>query len=381
MPGEMSEEPPQTSRDQALKETLDELTLDIGRILHANTSTLLMVNQTLVATIETLTLGAESVDDLDEADIEPRVKQLATNLARAVERLGQAGTGPRREEALSAEDWSTLEEQVELLDNFETIVPINEMRPPVIRKSAHEIGRLGRAIEPGNLPKEQIREVLRYAEQLERETCLVDALTTRAAVIQMDISLRALRDFITADLREAETAARLDLRELVREVIAQLAEFARVSHVEVKLHSDAPDLFTAGEHRELSRALSNLLHNAIKYSWRRDRGSTPWVAIRLGRDGRRIYVEFETWGVPITREEIQEGLVFQIGYRGKFSTDRGRLGTGIGLTDAVRVAEKHGGSLTLESRPTHATNQEPDHPEYYAQPFLTCTRLSLPEAV
>lgn len=377
----MSEESPPSSNEQALKETLDELTLDIGRILHANTSTLLMVNQTLTATIETLTQGAAAVEDLKEEDIEPRVRKLATHLARAVERLAQAGSESRREEALSAEAWSQLADQVELLDNFETIVPVEEMRSPVVRKSAHRIAALGRGIAAGNLPKEHVREVIRYAEQLERETCLIDTLTTRAAVIQMDISLRALRDFITTDLRDREVSMRLDLRDLTGEVVAQLAEFARASHVDVKLHSEEPELITSGEHRELSRALSNILHNAIKYSWRRDRGSTPWVAIRLGKDGRRVYVEFETWGVPITQEEIDEGLVFQIGYRGKFSTDRGRLGTGIGLTDALRVAEKHDGALTLESRPTHPTNLKPEHPDFYKQPFLTTTRLSLPEVV
>ncbi len=367
--------------EETLQETLDELILDIGRILHANTSTLLMVNQTLISTIETLSPGFQPVNKLHEDDIDAEVGPQATQLARAIERLANAGSEDRRNEALSPDDWAFLAQQVELLDEFKTIIPVEEMRHPVLRKSAHRVTQLCRLIEPGHLPKEAVRDVLRVAEQLERSACLIDALTTRAAVIQMDTSLRALRDYITSDLRVREEAEAYELEPLVRESVAQLAEFAGASHVEVKVHAEDQALAIVGEHRELSRAIANLLHNAIKYSWRRDRGSVPWVAVKLGRSGRNVYASFETWGVPITREEIEEGLVFRIGYRGKFSTDRGRLGTGIGLTDALRVARQHGGDLTIESHPARGTGLDRDHPDYYRQPFLTATKLVLPEAL
>ena len=87
----MGEQNPESEREQTLRETLDELTLDIGRILHANTSTLLMVNQTLIATIETL---SSQTAPLDEADVEAEVHPQTTQLARPVERRGeQAVTG------------------------------------------------------------------------------------------------------------------------------------------------------------------------------------------------------------------------------------------------------------------------------------------------
>lgn len=369
----------ETQREHELKETLDELALDIGRILHANTSTLLMVNQTLISAIETLA-GDERIETLHEADVDETLAPLASKLARAIERLTDAGTDERRGQALESSAWDFFESQVGFLDDFQEIIPVEEMRHPALRKSAHQIVTFCRRIEAGHLPKETVRDVLRLAERLERNACLYDALTTRAAVIQMDASLRALRDFITADLRGREASERLGLERLVRDAVSQLAEFAAASHVEVKVHVDEPDLEIEGEHRELSRAVANLLHNAIKYSWHRDRGTTPWVGVRLGRHGRLVSVEFETWGVPITREELEEGMVFRIGYRGKFSTDRGRLGTGIGLTDAQRVAQQHGGTLTIESQPARTSGILPEDPEYYRQPFLTRTRLELPGA-
>ena len=238
---------------------------------------------------------------------------------------------------------------------------------------------LCQAIEPGHLPREKVRNVARFAGELERLTCLIDTLTTRAAVLQMDVSLRALRDFITADLREPEQAERLDIQELVRDVIAQLAEFAEASHVGVEVQHHPEPTYVVGDRREITRALSNLLHNAIKYSWHRDRTKAPWVGIRFGVTGERVHAEFETWGVAITREELEEGALFRIGYRGKWSTDRGRLGTGIGLTDAMRVARAHGGTVEVTSRPAHAYGEDESHPEYYRQPFITVARITFNE--
>jgi signal transduction histidine kinase len=80
----------------------------------------------------------------------------------------------------------------------------------------------------------------------------------------------------------------------------------------------------------------------------------------------------------MSHEELDQGLVFQLGYRGQLSTERGRLGTGIGLTDARRVARSHGGDVIIESKPTKIFSEQ--DPEYFNQPFLTKVVLYLPFA-
>ena len=82
--------------------------------------------------------------------------------------------------------------------------------------------------------------------------------------------------------------------------------------------------------------------------------------------------------MPITQDEIEGGLIFKVGYRGKWSTDRGRLGTGIGLTDAKHVAESHGGELQIDSRPARSVALPPEHREFYRQPFITTVRFLVP---
>ncbi len=381
---DISDEHHSARRSGALAQKVEELTLDIGRILHANTSTLLMVNQTLIAAAaalrpEGVPAGAGPGDVGDE--LQGQVAATARQLAQALERLLAAGDAERRAEALPADAWNTLEDQVARLRDYEEVIRVEEMRNPTLRSSATAVADVLRSLESGHLPRQPVRDALRLALELQRLICFLDVMTTRTTVIQMDFSLRALRDFITSEVRAREASRRLSVDALVQEAIAQLAEFAKGSNVELIWRERADRSHVHGTERELVRALANLLHNAIKYSWRRDRSKSPWVAIRTSENEEGfVSIEFETWGVPITEDEIDDALIFQMGYRGKWSTDRGRLGTGIGLTDAQRVAVAHAGSLEVESKPAQPTVSGEKDEDYYRRPFLTRVTLRLPAA-
>ncbi len=374
-------------QSESIRNMAEELTFDIGRILHANTSTLLMVNQTLAAAIETLDHDEwyvslnQDTPPPHEAEIIEHIESLAARLANTVERLLDAGDKTRRADALGPEQWESLARQIDLLRDHQKIINLPELLAPALRKAAHEVAKLTRQIPHGILPRETLRDVLRDAESLERVICLADVARTRIAVIQMDIALRALRDFVTTEIRHEEDAATHPLDDILRDSIKQLAEFARVSNVELVWRDRDRELELCGNVRDLTRCLVDLLHNAIKYSWTRDKSKTPWVTIRTLGNDRLVTVEIESWGVPITEDEIRDGLIFKVGYRGKWSTDRGRLGTGIGLCDARRVAETHGGVLDVESRPARGDNMASDHRDYYRQPFITTVRLRLPTNV
>lgn len=380
---DISEEHRSASRSEALQRQVEELTLDIGRILHANTSTLLMVNQTLAGVAAALDpgLGADAATaPPDSGRFEERVDEAAQQLARSLERLLHAGDPERRSEALPAQRWESLGSQLGLLRDYRQIIPVEEMRNPTLRTAAAAIVAACRDLAPGWLPREPVRETLRRAQDLQRLVCFLDVLTTRGTVVQMDYTLRALRDFITSEVRAGEGSRRLAVARLIQEALAQLAEFAKASNVEMVWRHRPSDLEVVGQERDLVRALANLLHNAIKYSWRRDRDKAPWVAIAVEEEESDVRIEFESWGVPITGEEIRQELIFQMGYRGKWSTDRGRLGTGIGLTDAQRVARVHGGGIEVESQPAQPRGLDPEDRDYYKQPFLTRVALRLPLA-
>jgi signal transduction histidine kinase len=220
-----------------------------------------------------------------------------------------------------------------------------------LRKLANDVGHIHSKIVSGYIPREPTRELQNAAWHLERITNLIEVLDTRSVVIQMDYTIHSLREFITSDVREPVERKSISIKSLVDECAKRLAEYARSLKIDID-RKDVEDVYVNVSEREILRAISNLMHNAIKYSWRRDpeRTKPAWVSIRTKVKDQKVYVEFENWGVPIKREEIEKEKVFELGYRGEMSKDRGRLGTGIGLTDARRVAKSHGGHIEIESR-------------------------------
>ncbi len=370
------------TRTQSLQETVRELTFDIGQILHANTSTLVMVNQTLMAAARALEPELQEDAEASRPDrLEEMMAQRAGTLVAAVKRLLGAGDEQRRTEALAPERWEKLAAIVPTLEGYEETIPVAEMRVSALRAVTREILAACRDLEPGHMPKQVVRDTVRAAGELERLTCFMDITSSRTAVIQMDTSLAALRDFITTEIRTDDPNARLTVASIIREAIAHLAEFARAARVNVVWRNRSEDVEVFGNRRDLLRAVTNLMHNAIKYSWKREGYDDPWIAIDVESDEENVTIEVENWGVPVEQGEIDAGLIFQMGYRGKRSKDRGRLGTGIGLTDSQRVAQAHGGSLTLTSRPARASTPDPADRTYYRQPFLTKVTMKLRQAV
>lgn len=369
-------------REKKLQERVEELQFDIGRILHANTTTLVMVKQTLDAVIEAFEpkpFHDLSIPPADE--VEAKLTEAATRLANVIERLLESADEERRLKALPAPRWKRLHTLMELLREFKTRLQTPEAYGPTLRKVANEVGQIHAAIEAGHLPREATRELQNASWDLERLTNLLEALETRAAVIQMDYTIHSLREFITSGTREDEDRIPKKVKDLIEEAIKRLAEYARSMKIEVDSREVGEAVVIVNE-REMLRALSNLLHNAIKYSWRRDpqRTKAAWVSVRTRKKDGHVFIEFENWGVPVKREEIESGKIFELGYRGELSKDRGRLGTGIGLTDARRVAESHGGRLEVESHPAVRGLYDEKNEQYYRQPFLTKVTMVLPLA-
>jgi len=91
----------------------------------------------------------------------------------------------------------------------------------------------------------------------------------------------------------------------------------------------------------LSRAITNILINAIRYN---TAGTT--VTCRLHEQSDGITMEFEDDGVGIEKEH--QDKIFDHLYR----IDAARAlkdGTGLGLSIAKKIVELHEGTLTLES--------------------------------
>ncbi len=122
--------------------------------------------------------------------------------------------------------------------------------------------------------------------------------------------------------------------------------------ISVRLSCD-PGLRVTGNPTELREVLTNLIKNALDALT--DRGGLIMVQVAVQADGIEVRVHDDGVGIP--PETLAK--VFD-----PFFTTKGEGGTGLGLCLSQRIAEQHGGELTLESSPgsgTTATLRLPLH--------------------
>jgi Osmosensitive K+ channel histidine kinase len=94
----------------------------------------------------------------------------------------------------------------------------------------------------------------------------------------------------------------------------------------------------------VSRALLNLIDNAVKYS-----ADDKRVGVKLRETGTHIEIAVEDHGIGIPSNEVKR--IFEPYYRASFSDTQTRRGAGLGLTLVYQIMKSHGGSVELDSTP------------------------------
>lgn len=168
-----------------------------------------------------------------------------------------------------------------------------------------------------------------------------DILTRETARLRRLVE--GLLDFARMEAGKAGyRLAPLDGAEMVRSVVEEFQATANGSQVQLSVASDMPRI--QGDREALSRALWNLLENAVKYSPPPARISVEASAT----DGRlAIRVRDEGVGIPVA----EQAQIFRKFYRGSEARARGVKGTGIGLAMVRHIVDGHGGEIRLESAP------------------------------
>lgn len=155
---------------------------------------------------------------------------------------------------------------------------------------------------------------------------------------------------------------------IINNNIELLYPFARQKKLNFKYRGEK-NIKTLIAEEHFDRVISNLLMNALKYSYTRENG---YIEINVEDDGKKVKIEISNYGVPIRRDEL--GKVFLYGYRGVFSQDWNCMGSGIGLADAKRVIEKHEGKIEIESIPSRS-----GFSGNYDVPYITTVRVYIPK--
>lgn len=230
------------------------------------------------------------------------------------------------------------------------------------------------SLRPLNLPRELLRNLRAEVDEMLRLTSMISLSISLDELNERIPDFYYFRDYLRRGEIVQQEFKTTNLIPIVMDAVRFLEEFAAIHRVNVVLQFNQRDQIPVLCHKNsLNRAFHNLLHNAIKYSWTKGQDRQPWINVRIEKKGEEVEILIENWGVPIRREELESGSVFQFGKRGRESEDRGRSGTGIGLYDAQDVITKHGGTLRITSEPTFG-----NLPEMYSNPFITRACITLP---
>jgi two-component system sensor histidine kinase TctE len=143
----------------------------------------------------------------------------------------------------------------------------------------------------------------------------------------------------------AQHSARVDLRELAREVTAEWVPKALQATVDLGLAEagdDAPPVVVQGHPLLIREALQNLIDNAIRYA-----GPASEVTVGVWRDGAFGVVQVADTGPGIPADLHR--AVFERFVR---ATHEGS-GCGLGLAIVKSIAERHAGQVSLSSLAPH----------------------------
>ena len=158
-------------------------------------------------------------------------------------------------------------------------------------------------------------------------------------------STRLVQQLLTLarqDPQEPEAGqASVDLDRLAHEVVADFEPMAQHDGLTLTLDSRGP-AYVRGDRDGLRVMLGNLVDNAIRYT------SRGGVIVRVQQAGSDVALEVEDTGAGIPIDE--RARVFDRFYRvpGQETEEEG---SGLGLAIVKRVAERHGGHVTLDSGP------------------------------
>ncbi|CAN5310719.1 hypothetical protein BH09ACT12_BH09ACT12_18800 [soil metagenome] len=211
---------------------------------------------------------------------------------------------------------------------------LDDYRTHLIETLSHEM-RTPLTVISGNL------EMLEEVELDEGATHFRDAMSRGTARMQRVVDDLLL---LAAVSHPQHPLVRMpvDLREVVRDVFGLIESTATAKGLTLQATLRDPDLVVSGHAGEIDRLLSNLVSNAVKYT---PAGGT--VVLSAIRASGSVILEVADTGLGIS-EEDQVGL-FTSFYRTTNPDALREPGTGLGLSIVAHIAQRHGGSVEVNS--------------------------------
>jgi PAS domain S-box-containing protein len=193
------------------------------------------------------------------------------------------------------------------------------------------IGTSLHLIEHSQDPAKRQERMITIRKQLATLTHMIDELLAVARLDEMP-----KMQFVSTDF--------YDILHDVVDFLAPKAELKQIT-LSLNLAGTAPKILASYD--ELSRAISNLIDNAIKYT--PSKGS---VNLSVSLEATELVFAVQDTGIGISAEDIQR--IFERFFRAD-TARKEAPGTGLGLEISRRIIELHGGKISLESELNRGT--------------------------
>lgn len=142
--------------------------------------------------------------------------------------------------------------------------------------------------------------------------------------------------------------SRVDICEICRESVLDFYELLSNKKFYVKVDMPETPIYIQGNKEALQRILFNLISNVIRYG-----ADGKYLGISLRDDDRNVYVDVTDKGKGIDKAFADS--IFDRLFTMEDSRNRNIQGNGLGLTIAKNLAQRLGGTITLESIPHEKT--------------------------
>ncbi len=183
-------------------------------------------------------------------------------------------------------------------------------------------------LEDGSITPDQVVSVARLLE---------------AKLAQMDLLIEQMQETARLEHDRLELSRdRFDVRWIAQEQLDIFRPLARGHHFVVD--GAREPLVVEGDRSRVATIIANLMDNALKYS-----PGGGEICVMSGRRGPDVFVSVRDQGIGISPEQMPRMFT----RFGRLQTEENMsiAGTGLGLFLCKEIAVRHGGDITVNSRP------------------------------
>jgi two-component system phosphate regulon sensor histidine kinase PhoR len=140
-----------------------------------------------------------------------------------------------------------------------------------------------------------------------------------------------------------EDFCKINFTDLIRKAVQEVQSIADENGHKLVTELTEEELGVYGDQQNLSQLVDNLINNAMKYTT-----ESGTITVKLLKDEETAELQVSDTGIGISPK--YQNRVFERFYRVDKARSQSLGGTGLGLSIVKNIAEKHSGSVSVESR-------------------------------